>query len=158
MHGDRGGPVSQPGVKADGSIIAWGRNDSGQCEVPTPNSGFVAIAAGGWHSVGLRSDGSIAAWGDDSFGQCILPSPNEGFVSIAGGLYHSLAIKAACNKDLAGDIVLDCMVDSEDLAAFVQQWMNAGCIEPGWCAGADLTRDRRVGIEDLAVMAEEWMK
>ena len=29
-------------VKSDGTIAAWGPNDSGQCNVPAPNSGFVA--------------------------------------------------------------------------------------------------------------------
>ena len=41
------------GLKADGSIAAWGWNDYGQCNVPAPNSGFVAIAGGRHHSLGL---------------------------------------------------------------------------------------------------------
>lgn len=46
------------GLKADGSIIAWGcafPNNSLQCNVPAPNSGFVAIAAGHYHNLGLRA-------------------------------------------------------------------------------------------------------
>ena len=42
------------GVKADGSIVAWGDNGYGQCNVPAPNSGFVAVAGGYWHSLGLK--------------------------------------------------------------------------------------------------------
>ena len=30
----------------NGSIVAWGWNDYGQCNVPTPNTNFVALAAG----------------------------------------------------------------------------------------------------------------
>ncbi len=37
-----------------GKIIGWGRNDAGQCDVPSPNTGFVAIAAGRDHSIGLK--------------------------------------------------------------------------------------------------------
>ena len=44
------------GLKADGSIVAWGYNSHGQCSIPEPNSGFVAIAAGGNHSLAIRSD------------------------------------------------------------------------------------------------------
>ena len=48
------------GLKADGTLLAWGRNLVGQCNVPDPNEGlrFVAIAAGGSHSLGLLTDGS----------------------------------------------------------------------------------------------------
>ncbi len=44
------------GVSADPfwSIVAWGRNDYGQCNVPSPNESFVALAVGDWHSLGLN--------------------------------------------------------------------------------------------------------
>jgi hypothetical protein len=35
------------GLKSDGSIVAWGFNGWGQCNVPSPNVGFTAVAAGG---------------------------------------------------------------------------------------------------------------
>ena len=54
-------------MKGDGSIVAWGWNEYGQCNVPAPNSGFVAVAAGENHSLGLKADGSIAAWGDNVY-------------------------------------------------------------------------------------------
>ncbi|MHC4115823.1 MAG: hypothetical protein ACYSSL_10995, partial [Planctomycetota bacterium] len=41
------------GLKQDGSIVAWGFNGYGQCDVPPPNSSFTAIAAGWSHSLGL---------------------------------------------------------------------------------------------------------
>ena len=39
--------------QGQGSIVAWGGNWAGQCDVPAPNSGFVAVAAGEYHSLGL---------------------------------------------------------------------------------------------------------
>ena len=51
------------GLKEDGSIVAWGRNDYGQCNVPSPNTNFVAVAGGKFYSIGLKEDGSIVAWG-----------------------------------------------------------------------------------------------
>jgi alpha-tubulin suppressor-like RCC1 family protein len=72
---------------SDGTLAAWGRNDSGQLgdnttterHVPVPvnlNAGsalygkrVVAIAAGLYHSLALCSDGSVAAWGRNSDGQ-----------------------------------------------------------------------------------------
>ena len=43
------------GLKADGSIVAWGSNEFGQCNIPAPNSGFVGVGAGGFHSLGLKA-------------------------------------------------------------------------------------------------------
>jgi hypothetical protein len=42
-------------VKADGSMVAWGRNNYGQSNVPAPNGGFVAVAAGDQHNLGLKA-------------------------------------------------------------------------------------------------------
>jgi PKD repeat protein len=77
-----------------GSIVAWGWNKYGQCNVPAPNSGFIAIAAGeGHHNLGLKVDGSVVAWGYNNHGQCNVPTPNSGFVAIAAGGGHSLGLK-----------------------------------------------------------------
>ncbi|UCG33065.1 MAG: hypothetical protein JSU68_00240, partial [Phycisphaerales bacterium] len=43
------------GLKADGSIVSWGHNSYGQCDVPVPNTDFVALAAGNTHGLGIRS-------------------------------------------------------------------------------------------------------
>jgi uncharacterized repeat protein (TIGR01451 family) len=74
-------------LKADGTVLTWGFNGSGQLGVgnqtvnqddrTTPvvvsglgsGSGVIAIAAGGNHSMALKGDGSVAAWGDNAFGQ-----------------------------------------------------------------------------------------
>ena len=52
------------GLRPDGTIMAWGRNEWGQCDVPAPNGDFVGVAAGGDNSYGLRADGTTAAWGE----------------------------------------------------------------------------------------------
>ncbi|MBN1868332.1 hypothetical protein JW916_13685 [Candidatus Sumerlaeota bacterium] len=82
------------GLKADGSIVAWGGNDFGECDVPAPNASFVAVASGSSHNLGLKSDGSIAAWGRNDYGQCNVPVPNADFVAVAGGVVHTLGLKA----------------------------------------------------------------
>ena len=54
-------------LKADGAIVGWGLNNAGQTNPPPggPNTGFVAVAGGLYHSLGLRSDGSIVAYSWD---------------------------------------------------------------------------------------------
>jgi len=81
-------------AQSTGGIIAWGSNVYGQCDVPAPNEGFVAVAGGYYYNLGLKSDSTIVAWGRNSYGQCDVPAPNEGFVAIAGGGYHSLGLKS----------------------------------------------------------------
>lgn len=50
-------------LKQDGSVVAAGRNDEGECN--TDNwTDVIAIAAGDGHTVGLKSDGSVVVTGD----------------------------------------------------------------------------------------------
>ena len=77
-----------------GSVVEWGDNDQGQCNVPSPNTGFVAVAAGLNHSLGLKDDGSVVMWGSNDYKQCAVPSPNTRFTAIAAGHNHSLGLKA----------------------------------------------------------------
>ena len=46
-------------LTSDSTIVAWGRNDDGQCDVPEPNTGYVAVAAGYDHSLALRDRKSV---------------------------------------------------------------------------------------------------
>ena len=121
-------------LKGDGTLWAWGNNARGQLGdgsvisknapvkiMPTKYPGnfdrrWVAIAAGGSHSLALQADGTLWAWGDNSFGQLgnpvlvagsntprqvvklIPPQANPGWnsswLAIAAGLGHSLALQA----------------------------------------------------------------
>ena len=48
------------GLKSDGTVVAVGRNDSGQCDV-SGWADIVQVAAGDWHTVGLKADGTVVA-------------------------------------------------------------------------------------------------
>ena len=76
------------------SIVAWGYNTDGQCDVPAANADFVVVAGGSDHSLGLKSDGVMVAWGRNEYGECDVPLPNADFVAVAGGGYHSLGVKS----------------------------------------------------------------
>ncbi|MFN8516914.1 MAG: Ig-like domain repeat protein [Thermomicrobiales bacterium] len=105
---------------ADGTLLAWGIDASGQLgdgaagsfvDTPQPvllpaGARVIAIAAGAFHSLALLADGSLLAWGDDSFGQLgdgtvgpdtATPQPvaliaGARATAIAAGERHSLAL------------------------------------------------------------------
>ena len=56
--GVAGGYDQSLGLKIDGSIVAWGCGgpvNYTQCDVPSPNAGFTAVAGGYFHSLGLKA-------------------------------------------------------------------------------------------------------
>ena len=93
-HAAAAGPSATFTVERGGVVAAWGRDSSGQCDVPAPDKAFRAVEAGYAHSLGLKADGSIVAWGGDSSGQCDVPAPNANFVAVSAGYLHSLGLKA----------------------------------------------------------------
>ncbi len=56
-------------LKKDGSVIATGRNDYGQCNIRGWRN-IRQISAGMRHTAGLKKDGSVVAVGDNAAGEC----------------------------------------------------------------------------------------
>ena len=82
------------GARADGTVVAWGRNDDGQCNTPTELGGVTAIDGGQNHTVALSADGSVLAWGSNSVGQCNTPAGLGVVAAIAAGEIHTVVLKA----------------------------------------------------------------
>jgi alpha-tubulin suppressor-like RCC1 family protein len=104
------------GLKMDGTVKCWGRNNEGQLgrgttqnagndfpQTITNLSNVVALAAGGYHTCALLAGGSVQCWGSNRDGQAgnasgadpiSAPGPIRTFatvpgVAIAAGGYHS---------------------------------------------------------------------
>ncbi|WP_244237940.1 RCC1 domain-containing protein [Corallococcus terminator] len=102
-------------LKQDGTVWAWGYNDSGQLgdgtnvdhPTPAPVQGLTqvaALASGTYHSLALKQDGTVWAWGLNNLGQLgdgTTDSRSErrpvqgltGVTALAASTYHSLALK-----------------------------------------------------------------
>ncbi|MCP4589256.1 MAG: hypothetical protein GY842_00790 [bacterium] len=74
-----------------GEIIAWGRNEHGECNVP-PGDYYVAIDAGLDWSLALRDDGALIAWGNNALGPINTPS-GYNYTAISAGTAFGLALR-----------------------------------------------------------------
>lgn len=87
-------PVAQARVlSGNESIVAWGLNKSGQCNVPAGLANVVAVAAGRHHSMALRQNGTVVVWGGNPNGQATVPAGLTDAVAIAAGYLHSVALR-----------------------------------------------------------------
>ncbi|MEY5033290.1 MAG: hypothetical protein RL354_2321, partial [Planctomycetota bacterium] len=79
-------------LRFDRTVVAWGRNSSGQTAVPDDVFDVSAVAGGGSHSVALRTNGVVRCWGLNSDGQCNVPAALTSAIAIAAGNAHTVAL------------------------------------------------------------------
>ena len=110
------------GLKADGTVVAAGCNENGECNV-SDWTDIKAIAAGGTyhielapkgrnkyyiersttHSVGLKANGTVVATGYNKYGQCNV-SEWEDVIAIAAGRRCSVGLKKDGTVLATGDV------------------------------------------------------
>jgi alpha-tubulin suppressor-like RCC1 family protein len=75
-------------VQTNGTVLAWGFNNYGQCQcnVPTNLTGATAVAGNDFISLALITDGTVVAWG--------YPGPNFGYTNVPQNLSNVVAIAA----------------------------------------------------------------
>jgi len=89
------------GLKSDGTAVAVGMNDDGQCDVGNW-TGITHVAAGYYHTVGAKSDGTAVAVGWNGYGQCDVGGWTD-VTQVAAGYYHTVGLKADSTVVAAGD-------------------------------------------------------
>jgi len=73
------------GLKKDGTVVATGNNDDGQCDISSWKD-IIIISAGGNHTVGLKKNGTVVAMGNNYDGQCNVSDWKDIVAVSAGGL------------------------------------------------------------------------
>lgn len=81
-------------LKADGTVVSWGDNWSGQRNIPQDISDVVAIAAGHGHGAVLLSDGTVRVWGGTSDGSASVPLGLENVTALSSGGSFLVALRA----------------------------------------------------------------
>jgi alpha-tubulin suppressor-like RCC1 family protein len=74
--GASGGSIHALGLKSDGTVLAWGQNNSGVNTIPTGLTGVVNIATGGSFSMAQKGNGTVTTWGQ------VPSAPSGGFSNI----------------------------------------------------------------------------
>ena len=153
------------GLKADGTVVAVGDNQDGQCDVANWRD-IVAIAAGADHTVGLKIDGTVVATGDNKYGKCDVANWHD-IVTIAAGYDHTVGLKIDGTVVATGDNGSDqCDVeDWRDIVAIaagndhtVGLRSDGTLVAIGWnLFGQDDVSDWKLFYteEDLAVIKKE---
>ena len=110
VHGDIcAGRLHTVALKEDGTLLATGDNQFGQCNVADWTD-VVAVAAGKYHTVAVRSDGTALATGDRTYGQCDIGDWTD-IVAVAAGDSHTVGLRTdgtviAAGRDSSGKCAL----------------------------------------------------
>ena len=83
-------------IISDGTVVAWGKSDGGECTPPVGLSGVSKVAAGSNYSMALKTDGTLVTWPSAANTNPIrtIPVNTTQITSIAGGSSHALALRS----------------------------------------------------------------
>jgi uncharacterized repeat protein (TIGR02543 family) len=79
------------GIRPDGTVVATGNNDDGQCNVDGWTN-ILHVAAGFSHTVGLEEGGTVVATGNNDDGQCNVGGWTDISLVVAGD-WHTVGLK-----------------------------------------------------------------
>lgn len=111
----------------DSCTYAWGRNDEGQCDVPSAGrTNVAAVAAGEQFSVARRTDGTLVSWGqfgpNNPVSGRLTGDYTNDVAQVAAGQAHVLVLKNDGRVLAAGvnSYAPECTVPTNDLSDVVQ--------------------------------------
>ncbi|MEE0514422.1 MAG: TIR domain-containing protein [Emergencia sp.] len=136
------------GIKSNGTVIAVGENDDGECEVEKW-SNIIAVSAGLTQTVGLKSDGTAAAVGVDIDGSCKDVKRWKDLVAISAGGLHTVGLKSDGTVVAAGD--------NDDGECEVEDWKNIIAISAGNGNTVGLKSDGTVVATGLNQYGENYV-
>ena len=140
------------GLKADGTVVAVGHNEYGQCDVQDWTD-IVAVSAGNFHTVGLKADGTVVATGLGGNGECDVSGWTD-IVAISAGNDHTVGLKANGTVVAVGE-------ERDDFRALqVSEWTDITAIAAGYFDTFGVKADGSVvatnTIDSMAETVSNW--
>jgi len=83
------------GLTSNGTVVAVGDNDYGQCDVGNWTD-IAQVAAGLYHTVGSKDDGTVVAVGRNDWGQCNVGNLTAwtDITQVAAGAWHTVGLRS----------------------------------------------------------------
>ena len=123
------------GLRSDGTVVAAGSNNDGQCNTENWNN-IVSISCGYYHTVGLKKDGTIVAVGNNKFGQCYVSDWKDINKVMSNG-YLTIGLNKDGTVATAGD-------HSDVVYEAIKKWKNISYISCGGLHMVGLTKNGTV--------------
>jgi alpha-tubulin suppressor-like RCC1 family protein len=148
--------VHSCGIRGDGTLWCWGRNDNGQLgtsssdvedDVPTRvgSTTWSAVSAGGAHTCAIDTGEGLWCWGDDTYGELGIGSSGASFeptqvggswIAVASGLIHTCAIRTDGSLWCWGDNSYGALGNGSDNNAIVPVEVAGSGAPTTWTAVA----------------------
>ena len=137
------------GLISDGTVVACGKNDDGQCNV-SEWTDIVAVSTGYRHTVGLRSDGTVVACGYNHYGQCDVSGWTD-VVAVAADMGYTVGLKSdgtvvACGDNDYGQCNVSGWTDVVEIAAHI--WYTVGLKSDGTVVACGKNDDGQCDVSD----------
>ena len=129
------------GLKSDGTLLAVGNNDDGQCNIGGWMD-IIHVAAGYFHTVGLKNNGGVVAVGNNVLGQCNVGGWT-GITQVAAGDAHTVGLKS--------DGTVVAVGYNADGRCNVGGWTGINQVAAGWMHTVGLKSDGTV-----VAVGENW--
>ena len=122
------------GLKEDGTVVATGNNDQGQCNVYNWTD-IIAVGAGQNYTVGLKKDGTVVVTGYNYFGLYNVSDWTD-IIAVSAGNEHTVGLK----KD--GTVVAT--GDNSSGQCNVSKWTDIVAVSAGYSHTVGIKKDGTV--------------
>lgn len=79
-------------ITYDKTLVCWGNNSAGQCDVPADLKNVVFVHCGDSVTMAVTTEGNVVCWGCKYAKKCKVPAEAINIVFVDSGIYHVTAL------------------------------------------------------------------